>query len=105
MSTEWPSGAQSPEGASETWVRQARLPEPGLGGQEPWALVPKGQTGLQGGRGAEGRRPPSPEWPGRWAAGLRFLTTVGLLVYNWFSLCQAARAVPRDREPSARCPR
>ena len=95
MSTAWTSGAQSPEGASETRVRQARLPEPGLGGQEPWALVPKGQTGLQGGRGAEGRRPPSPEWPGRRAAGLQFLTTVGLLVYDWFSLCQAAQAIPR----------
>ena len=56
----WPSGAQSPEGASETQVRQVRLLEPGLGGHEPWALVPKDQMGLQGGRGTKGRMPPTP---------------------------------------------
>lgn len=63
MSAAWPSGVQSPEGASEARVRQAQLPEPGLGGHELWALVPKGQTGLQRRWGAEGRRPPP--WNGQ----------------------------------------
>ena len=60
MSPAWPSGAQSPEGASETQVRQARLLEPGLGEHEPWALVPKDQMGLQGRQGTKGRMPPTP---------------------------------------------
>ena len=60
VSPAWPSGAQSPEGASETQVRQVRLLEPGLGEHEPWALVPKDQMGLQGRQGTKGRMPPTP---------------------------------------------
>lgn len=79
MSAAWPSGAQSPEGASEARVRQAQLPEPGLGGHELWALVPKGQTGLQGRRGAEGRGHLLNGQAG--SAGLVFLDDSGL---SWF---------------------